>query len=42
VLALVISALVLVRHYENIQRLLKGSEPKLGERKHDGAAMLNE
>jgi glycerol-3-phosphate acyltransferase PlsY len=41
-LALVISALVVVRHSENIQRLLKGSEPRLGDRKRDGAAMLNE
>jgi acyl phosphate:glycerol-3-phosphate acyltransferase len=42
VLALAISALVLVRHCENIQRLLSGAEPRLGERKRDKAALGNE
>jgi acyl phosphate:glycerol-3-phosphate acyltransferase len=39
VLALAISALVLLRHFENIQRLLRGAEPRLGERgRGEGAA----
>jgi len=38
VLALMISGLVLLRHCENIQRLLRGAEPRLGERKHDDGA----
>ena len=42
VLALAISALVLVRHFENIQRLLSGAEPRLGERKRDKAALGHE
>ena len=42
VLALAMSALVLVRHSENIQRLLRGAEPRLGERKRDERAMQNE
>jgi glycerol-3-phosphate acyltransferase PlsY len=42
VLALAISALVLVRHSENIQRMLGGTERRLGERRHDDAAMQNE
>jgi len=42
VLALTISALVLVRHSENIHRLLGGTERRLGERRHDDAAMQNE
>jgi glycerol-3-phosphate acyltransferase PlsY len=39
VLALTISALVLVRHSENIQRLLRGAEPRFGERKREEGAM---
>jgi len=35
VLALAISALVLLRPRENIQRLLRGAEPKFGERARD-------
>ena len=42
VLALAISALVLVRHFENIQRLLSGAEPRLGECKRDKAALGHE
>ena len=38
VLALAMSALVLLRHRENLQRLLRGVEPKFGERKHDDGA----
>lgn len=41
-LALAISALVLVRHSENIQRLLRGTERRLGEHRNDDAAMQNE
>jgi len=36
--ALAISALVLLRHRENIARLLKGAEPKFGARKRDNGA----
>jgi glycerol-3-phosphate acyltransferase PlsY len=36
--ALAISALVLLRHRENIERLLKGAEPKFGARKRDNGA----
>ena len=42
VLALTISALVLVRHSENIHRLLGGTERRLGKRRHDDAPMQNE
>jgi len=42
VLALVISALVLIRHSENIQRLLRGVEPRFGERKRNEGALPNE
>jgi len=42
VLALVISALVLIRHSENIQRLLRGAEPRFGERKRREGALPNE
>ena len=42
VLALVISGLVLLRHSENIQRLLRGAEPRFGERKRREGALPNE
>ena len=42
VLALVISGLVLLRHSENIQRLLRGAEPRFGERKRNRGALPNE
>jgi glycerol-3-phosphate acyltransferase PlsY len=42
VLALVISALVLLRHSENIQRLLRGAEPRFGERKRNRGAVPNQ
>ena len=42
VLALVISGLVLLRHSENIQRLLRGAEPRFGERKRNEGALPNE
>jgi acyl phosphate:glycerol-3-phosphate acyltransferase len=37
-LALAISALVLLRHQQNIRRLMKGEEPRLGAGKHRDAA----
>ena len=36
-LAIVISALVLLRHHENIRRLIDGTEPKIGDRKPTGS-----
>jgi len=34
----VLVPLIWVRHHENIARLLKGTEPKIGQRKADGAS----
>jgi len=41
VLAIVISGLVLLRHSENIRRLLRGAEPRVGERRRTEGAVPN-
>jgi glycerol-3-phosphate acyltransferase PlsY len=37
VLAALMAVLVYIRHHQNIARLLKGEEPKIGKKKEDGA-----